>query len=72
VNQTVLAGNWKQIRGILREQWGRITYDDLDVIAGRREQLVGRIQERYGRSLSEAQHEVDNFSVRMARRFSGS
>lgn len=42
------AGMWKQVRGKIKEQWGKLTDDDLDVINGRREQLEGMIQQRYG------------------------
>lgn len=48
MNQDRIQGRWKQIKGKLREQWGRLTDDDLDVIAGRRDQLLGRIQQRHG------------------------
>ena len=41
-------GNWKQLKGRVRVQWGKLTEDHLDVIAGKREQLVGRVQEQYG------------------------
>lgn len=43
-----IEGNWKQFKGKIKEQWGRLTDDDLDRIAGNREQLEGRIQELYG------------------------
>jgi uncharacterized protein YjbJ (UPF0337 family) len=43
-----VEGNWKQIKGKVEEQWGRLTDDDLDVINGNRDQLEGLIQERYG------------------------
>ncbi|MGC4056856.1 MAG: CsbD family protein [Chitinophagaceae bacterium] len=43
-----VEGNWKQLKGQVKEQWGKLTDDDLDVIAGRREQLEGKLQERYG------------------------
>jgi uncharacterized protein YjbJ (UPF0337 family) len=48
MNQDRIQGRWKQIKGKLREQWGRLTDDDLDIIAGRRDQLLGRIQQRHG------------------------
>lgn len=48
MNQDRIRGRWKQLKGKLKEQWGRLTDDDLDVIAGRREQLLGRIQQRHG------------------------
>ena len=43
-----VEGNWKQVKGKVKEQWGKLTDDDLDVIAGKRDQLEGKIQERYG------------------------
>ena len=48
MNQDRIQGRWKQIKGKLRERWGKLTDDDLDVIAGRRDQLLGRIQQRHG------------------------
>ena len=43
-----IEGNWKQFSGRVKEKWGKLTNDDLDVINGRRDQLEGKIQERYG------------------------
>jgi len=43
-----VEGSWKQVKGAVKEKWGKLTDDDLDVINGRREQLEGKIQERYG------------------------
>ena len=48
MNEDILKGKWKQIRGKSREWWGKLTDDDLDVIDGNREQLIGKLQERYG------------------------
>jgi len=48
MNQDRIQGRWKQLKGKLREHWGRLTDDDLDIIAGRRDQLLGRIQRRHG------------------------
>jgi uncharacterized protein YjbJ (UPF0337 family) len=56
-----IAGNWKEWKGRLRERWGEITEDDWNVIAGRREQLVGRLQQLYGISEEEAARQVDEF-----------
>lgn len=61
MNTDILKGQWKQLRGEIQEQWGRLTDDDLDVIKGEYTQLVGRIQERYGRSRDEAEREVDEY-----------
>jgi uncharacterized protein YjbJ (UPF0337 family) len=46
----------------VREQWGDLTDDDIDRIAGQREQLVGRVQERYGCAKEEAERQVDDWS----------
>jgi uncharacterized protein YjbJ (UPF0337 family) len=51
-------GNWKQFRGSVRERWGKLTDDDLDVIAGQRDQLVGKIQERYGLAKDRAEDQL--------------
>ncbi len=48
MNSDIFEGNWKQFKGNMIEQWGKLTSDDLDVAAGRRDQMVGKIQERYG------------------------
>ena len=57
-------GQWKQVKGRIKEQWGRLTDDDLDVIAGKRQQLLGRIQERHGIAREEAQRQVERFEQR--------
>ncbi|MGF1503885.1 MAG: CsbD family protein [Chloroflexi bacterium] len=61
MNDDVLEGKWKQIKGSVQEKWGELTNDDLDQIQGNRKQLVGKVQERYGKTREEAQKEVDNF-----------
>jgi uncharacterized protein YjbJ (UPF0337 family) len=61
MNNQILKGNWTELKGKVREKWGQLTNDDLDVIAGRRDQLVGAIQKRYGRALDEVEREVDAF-----------
>ncbi|WP_302788888.1 CsbD family protein, partial [Escherichia coli] len=48
MNKDQADGNWKQLKGKVKEKWGKLTDDDLTVIEGKREQLVGKIQERYG------------------------
>jgi uncharacterized protein YjbJ (UPF0337 family) len=52
-------GNWKQLKGQVKEKWGQLTDDDLDVINGQRDQLEGRIQERYGIAKDQAKKDVD-------------
>jgi uncharacterized protein YjbJ (UPF0337 family) len=61
MNANRLKGEWKQLRGKVSEQWGKLTNDDLDVIAGKRDQLVGRLQERYGTAQEAIEREVDEF-----------
>lgn len=61
MNSDQLEGKWKQVKGEVREKWGQLTDDDIHVIAGRRDQLIGRIQERYGIAKEEAEREVDAF-----------
>ena len=48
MNTDQAAGNWKQFTGKIKEQWGKLTNDDLDIVAGKRGQLLGKIQERHG------------------------
>lgn len=61
MNTDTLAGNWKQIKGKVKEKWGKLTDDDLKVIEGKKDQLVGRLQERYGFAKERAQKEADEF-----------
>jgi len=55
-----LEGNWKQMRGKVKERWGELTDDDLTAINGRRDQLEGKIQERYGYAKSQARREIED------------
>jgi uncharacterized protein YjbJ (UPF0337 family) len=64
MNNDILAGNWKQFRGNMIEQWGKLTDDDLDVTAGRRDQMVGKLQQRYGVAKDEAERQVKAFEDR--------
>jgi uncharacterized protein YjbJ (UPF0337 family) len=56
-------GNWKQVKGKVKEQWGKLTDDDLDRIAGKRDQLVGRIQNSYGLSRDEADKQLRDWET---------
>lgn len=58
MNWDRVEGNWKQIKGHVKEQWGKLTDDHLDEIAGQRDQLVGKIQEGYGMAKDAAEREV--------------
>lgn len=61
MNWDVAKGNWKQFKGQVQQKWGKLTDDDLDVVAGKREELIGRLQERYGYARDEAEREADSF-----------
>jgi uncharacterized protein YjbJ (UPF0337 family) len=58
MNWDQIAGNWKQMNGKVREKWGKLTDDDMAVVEGKRDQLVGRIQERYGVAKELAEDQV--------------
>ena len=59
MNEDTLKGQWTQLKGRLREQWGKLTDDDVDQIQGRSEQLIGKLQNRYGIARDEAQRQFD-------------
>lgn len=61
MNQDTMQGTWRQFKGKVQEQWGKLTDDDLDVIDGKREQLLGRIQERYGVAREKAEEQLRAF-----------
>ncbi|MCA9639918.1 MAG: CsbD family protein [Polyangiaceae bacterium] len=61
MNMEHLKGNWKQLKGKVRSQWGKLTDDDVEQIAGKKDELVGRLQARYGTARDEAEREVDSW-----------
>jgi uncharacterized protein YjbJ (UPF0337 family) len=61
MNEDTLKGQWTQFKGRVREQWGKLTDDDVARIEGNSEQLIGRLQERYGWAKEDAKREVDNW-----------
>lgn len=62
MNWDQVKGQWNQMKGSVRKQWGKLTDDDLNVIAGERERLVGKIQERYGIAKEEAERQIANWN----------
>lgn len=64
MNKDELSGNWKQFKGKAKEKWGKLTDDDMTVIEGKRDQLVGKIQERYGYAKDQAEQEVKDWESR--------
>ena len=59
MNEDTFKGQWMQLKGKIREQWGKLTDDDVDQIQGRSEQLIGKLQNRYGIARDEAQRQFD-------------
>ncbi|MCW5935966.1 MAG: CsbD family protein [Fimbriimonadaceae bacterium] len=67
MNWDTVKGNWKQLTGKVKEEWGDLTDDDLMEIEGRKEQLVGKLQERYGWARDEAERRVSDWGDRLER-----
>ncbi|HDY3605753.1 TPA: CsbD family protein [Klebsiella michiganensis] len=64
MNKDEIGGNWKQFKGKAKEKWGKLTDDDMTVIEGKRDQLVCRIQERYGYAKDQAEKEVTDWETK--------
>jgi uncharacterized protein YjbJ (UPF0337 family) len=63
MNWDTVKGDWKQFRGKIKEQWGKLTDDDLDQIEGKRDQLLGCVQKRYGIARDEAEKQLKTFET---------
>lgn len=61
MNNDRVAGNWKQMKGKIKEQWGKLTDDEIDQLEGKGEQLAGKLQERYGMARDEAEKQATDF-----------
>jgi uncharacterized protein YjbJ (UPF0337 family) len=61
MNWDRIEGNWMQFKGKVRQQWGKLTDDDMELVEGKRTELVGRIQERYGIARDKAEREIDSW-----------
>lgn len=61
MNDDILKGQWKQLRGKIKQQWGELTDDELDQMEGNRDQLAGALQERYGYTKERVQREINDF-----------
>jgi uncharacterized protein YjbJ (UPF0337 family) len=64
MNKDILEGKWKQLRGKVKQQWGKLTDDQLNHISGRYDELTGLIQENYGYTVEKARKELDDFIKR--------
>ena len=69
MNKDILQGKWNQLRGEIRKKWGDLTDDDLDRVAGNRDRMLGILQERYGYTRQEAEHQLDEFTKDAERRY---
>jgi uncharacterized protein YjbJ (UPF0337 family) len=69
MNWDTVKGQWKQFRGQVKEQWGKLTDDDLDRIEGKRDQLLGTVQKRYGIARDEAERQLREFETAQAAEF---
>ena len=65
MNRDQVKGNWKQFEGQCKSKWGKITDDDWKVIEGKRDQLAGKLQERYGYAKEQAEKELDEFCTNL-------
>ncbi|MFG6083321.1 CsbD family protein [Paracoccus litorisediminis] len=61
MNWDIIEGKWNQVKGSVKEQWGDLTDDELTEIAGRKDKLTGKLQEKYGWTKEEAQQHMDDF-----------
>jgi len=64
MNWDRIKGNWREWKGKAKQQWGKLTDDDLDVVDGKREELAGKIQNRYGIAKDEAERQLDEWQSR--------
>jgi len=62
MNSDQMEGKWKQLKGVAKERWGKLTDDDLNIINGQSDQLIGKIQERYGIAREAAQKQVEEWN----------
>lgn len=67
MNWDRIEGNWKHLKGKIREQWGRLTDDEFDKIAGKRDKLMGSLQNSYGIAKDEAEKQIKDFEAKVER-----
>jgi uncharacterized protein YjbJ (UPF0337 family) len=63
VNWEQIEGKWNQLKGAVKQRWGKLTDDDLDVIAGKKDELLGKLQEKYGITKEQAEKELEQWSA---------
>ena len=62
MNSDQFEGKWKQLKGSVKQQWGKLTDDDVSVLSGKKDELVGKLQERYGITKEQALKEADDWA----------
>ena len=62
MNSDQFEGKWKQLKGSVKQRWGKLTDDDLTTLSGKKDELIGRLQERYGITREQATHEADEWA----------
>ncbi|PPE74901.1 CsbD family protein [Solimonas fluminis] len=67
MNQDIIKSQWKQLKGEVKQKWGKLTDDDLTLIEGKRDVLEGKLQERYGLAKDKAAAEIRDFEQRLPR-----
>lgn len=67
MNEDIIKGKWNQLKGVVRQKWGQLTDSDYEEIAGDKDKLIGRLQERYGYGREQAEREVRDFESRQRR-----
>jgi len=71
MNWDQVQGNWMQVKGKLREQWGKLTDQDLESIAGKKDRLLGALQQRYGMESEKAKQEIDRWVTTLEAKIKG-
>lgn len=61
MNWDIVKGKWKEMKGEVRKQWGKLTDDDLEEVAGQKDKLVGKLQQRYGWARNDAEQAADEY-----------
>lgn len=66
MNWDQVEGKWRQFKGVARQKWGKLTEDDLDIINGKQEELVGKLRERYGYTKEQAQKNIEDWTTTLS------
>ena len=62
MNSDQFEGKWKQLKGTVKQRWGKLTDDDITALSGKKDELIGKLQERYGITREQAQREADEWA----------